>query len=103
VHTQVESSGYRIDLAIYDPRTSKYILGIECDGATYHSSKSARERDIHRQKFLESKGWTIHRIWSKDWWQNPQKEIEKIEELLENNAEILPGNTVKLNILEGQL
>lgn len=103
VHTQVESSGYRIDLAIYDPRTSKYILGIECDGATYHSSKSARERDIHRQKFLESKGWTIHRIWSKDWWQNPQKEIEKIEELLKNNAEILPGNTVKLNILEGQL
>ncbi len=78
VHTQVGDSGYKIDLAIYDEKTSDYILGIECDGATYHSSPSARERDIYRQKFLEMKGWNIHRIWSKNWWENPKKEIEKV-------------------------
>lgn len=83
LHTQVSSSGYRIDIGVYEPRQSKYILGIECDGALYHSSKSARERDIHRQKFLESRGWKIVRIWSKDWWSNPEKEIEKIENILE--------------------
>lgn len=78
VHSQIGDSGYRIDLAIYCNKTSTYILGVECDGATYHSSPSARERDIYRQKFLEQKGWNIHRIWSKNWWRNPDKEIEKI-------------------------
>lgn len=78
VHTQVGVSGYKIDLAIYDSINSKYILGIECDGATYHSSKSARERDIHRQRYLESRGWKIVRIWSYNWWSNPKAEIKRI-------------------------
>jgi superfamily I DNA and/or RNA helicase/very-short-patch-repair endonuclease len=82
VHTQVGVSGYKIDLAVYNPKTSSYVLGIECDGATYHSSKSARERDIHRQRYLESRGWKIARIWSRNWWRNPQDEIDKIEKLL---------------------
>mgnify|MGYP000426195737 FL=1 len=84
VHTQIGDSGYRIDLAIYDVTTSSYILGIECDGAMYHSSISARERDIFRQNFLESRGWIIHRIWSRKWWENQDKEIEKIEEKISN-------------------
>lgn len=78
VHTQVGSASYRIDMAIYDEEKSEYILGIECDGATYHSSKSARERDAYRQRFLESRGWTIYRIWSRDWWKNKDREVEKV-------------------------
>lgn len=76
VDTQVGIGGYRIDLAI--KIDGKYILGIECDGRLYHSSKSARERDYHRQKYLESRGWKIHRIWSPNWWKHPEQEIEKI-------------------------
>lgn len=76
VDTQVGIGGYSIDLAI--KKDGKYILGIECDGRLYHSSKSARERDYHRQKYLESRGWRIHRIWSTNWWKNPQQEIAKI-------------------------
>ena len=82
VHTQIGVSGYKIDLGIYDNKTSSYILGTECDGATYHSSKSARERDIHRQRYLESRGWKIARIWSKHWWSNPKGEIDKIVAIL---------------------
>lgn len=68
LHTQVGSSGYRIDLAVVDPDyPGKYLLGIECDGATYHSSKTARDRDRLRQSVLESLGWKIERIWSQDW------------------------------------
>lgn len=84
VDTQVGVSGYKIDMAIYDTKTSSYILGIECDGATYHSSKSARERDIHRQRYLESRGWKITRIWSKHWWRNPKGEIDKINALIKS-------------------
>lgn len=78
VDTQIGVSGYKIDLGVYDKESSKYILGVECDGAAYHSSKSARERDIYRQRYLESRGWNIIRIWSKDWWNNPQKEVDRI-------------------------
>lgn len=89
VDTQVGVSGYKIDLAIYDAKQSKYIIGIECDGAAYHSSKSARERDLFRQKYLESRGWKILRIWSKDWWENPSQEIDRIDQYLKNAGQVL--------------
>lgn len=80
VDTQVGIGGYRIDMAIKS--NGKYILGIECDGKIYHSSQSARERDIHRQRYLESRGWEIYRIWSSRWWENPSSEIMKITKLI---------------------
>jgi len=92
VSTQVQSSGYSIDLAVKHPEMpGKYVLGIECDGAAYHSSKTARDRDRTRQAVLEDLGWTIHRIWSPDWASNKQREIEKIESKVED---IISGSTV---------
>ena len=86
VETQIGFSGYKIDLAIVDPSNeNKYILGIECDGATFHSSKSVKERDVMRQKFLFEfpKGWVhIERIWSRNWWKNPNREIDKIDAVI---------------------
>ena len=55
----------------------RYVLGIECDGAAYHSSRSARDRDRLRQAVLEDHGWTIHRIWSTDWFQRPEEQLRK--------------------------
>jgi len=93
VITQVGMSGYRIDLAIVHPNdSSRYILGIECDGAMYHSSKNAKERDVYRQKFLESRGWEIERIWSRNWWKNPSAEIERIDQRVK---ELLRSEGVK--------
>ena len=64
VVTQVGCSGFRIDMAVKGPiNTGKFVIGIECDGATYHSSRTARERDRLRQTILEDMGWTIYRIW----------------------------------------
>jgi len=53
-------------------------MGIECDGATYHSAKSARDRDRLRQTILERLGWQIRRIWSTDWFRNPNGELAPI-------------------------
>lgn len=76
---QVGSGGFRIDLAVRDPeRPGRYLLGIECDGATYHSSRSARDRDRLRQQVLTNLGWNIHRIWSTDWFQNPRQELKRV-------------------------
>jgi very-short-patch-repair endonuclease len=84
VATQVGCSGYRIDLAIKHPTLSgKYVLGIECDGATYHSARTARERDRLRQTVLEDIGWHIYRIWSTDWVKDPVTEGQKLVEAVE--------------------
>ena len=80
VKTQVGCRGYKIDLAIQHPKKkNNFILGIECDGAAYHSSKSAKDRDIYRQSILEQAGWKITRIWSRDWWRSPEKEIQRLD------------------------
>lgn len=72
VHPQVGVSGYRLDLGVVNPHArGRYLLGVECDGATYHSAASARDRDRLRQMILEGLGWKIHRIWSTYWWINP--------------------------------
>jgi len=81
VSYQVGVAGYFIDLAVRHPRKpDRFILGIECDGASYHSSRSARDRDRMRQEILEDLGWTIHRIWSVDWLRNPKREVAEITE-----------------------
>ncbi len=84
IDTQIGMSGYKIDLAVVHPdEPQRYIIGIECDGAMYHSSTSAKERDVYRQRFLESRNWTIERIWSRNWWRNPDAEIERIQQRIE--------------------
>lgn len=82
VERQIGESGFFIDMAIKDVASNSYILGIECDGRTYHSSKYMRDRDKTRQKMLENLGWKIARIWSTDWFKNPKKEIEKIKNIV---------------------
>ncbi|MBO7234468.1 MAG: hypothetical protein J6V13_05740, partial [Paludibacteraceae bacterium] len=79
VVTQVGCSGFRIDMAVKHPTQSgKFAIGIECDGAAYHSSRTARERDRLRQAVLEDMGWTIYRIWSTDWIKDQKTEEEKL-------------------------
>ena len=77
--TQVGCSGYRIDMAVKHPSLSGiYVLGIECDGAMYHSARTARERDRLRQDVLEKMGWKIYRIWSTDWIKDPVSEGNRL-------------------------
>lgn len=85
VGTQIGCSGFRIDLGVKHPTLNgRYVLGIECDGATYHSAKTARERDRLRQDILELMGWKIYRIWSTDWIKDPVSEAEKLVNAVEN-------------------
>jgi very-short-patch-repair endonuclease len=79
VEPQVGTAGYFIDMAIKDPdRPGRYLLAVECDGAAYHSSRSARDRDRLRQGVLEGLGWTFHRIWSTDWFRNRSQELGRV-------------------------
>ncbi len=83
IERQVGIGGHRIDLAILAEDGPGMDLGIECDGAAYHSSPSARDRDWLRQRVLEGLGWRVHRVWSTSWVRNPEGEIAAIEAALE--------------------
>ena len=72
VERQIGVAGYRVDLAILSEDGSGIDLGIECDGAMYHSAPAARDRDWLRQQVLEGLGWRIHRVWSTSWVRNPR-------------------------------
>jgi very-short-patch-repair endonuclease len=84
VVAQVGVAGYFVDLAIKHPRRADaFLLGIECDGATYHSAKSARDRDRLREKVLNGLGWKLHRVWSTDWFKQPKEETDRIVRRIE--------------------
>ncbi len=85
VDSQVGVAGCFIDLAIRDPaRPGRHLLGIECDGAAYHSALWARDRDRLRQQVLEDQGWILHRVWSADWLRDPAGELRRIAAALED-------------------
>lgn len=83
-HPQVGTAGFFVDLGVIDPvNPQKYVLGVECDGAAYHSSRYARDRDRLRQMILERRGWKMHRIWSTDWFYRRDREVAKLKEAIE--------------------
>ncbi len=85
VKPQLGVAGFFIDMVVRNPdRPGEYLAAIECDGATYHSGCSVRDRDRIRQEILESLGWKnkIFRIWSTDWFYNPLESTEKLRRFL---------------------
>jgi len=81
---QIGAGDYFIDLGVRHPSYPHgFLAGIECDGAMYHSAKSAKDRDALRQGVLEDMGWTIYRVWSTDWFNDPRSETRKLVSFLE--------------------
>lgn len=87
VESRIGESGFTIDLAIRHPAPARgYLLGIECDGKLFHPDWSARARDVWRQRILERRGWKLHRVWSTDWWLDPEEEVKKIMARVKTNG-----------------
>jgi len=84
---EVGEHGYRIDIGVKHEAYPGYLMAVETDGATYHSSLSARDRDILRQEILEGYGWHFYRIWSTDWINDPVKTKENLHKALKQRLE----------------
>jgi very-short-patch-repair endonuclease len=88
VHPQVGVSAFRVDLGIVHPDApGRYLAGVECDGATYHRSATARDRDRLRELVLTDLGWTIRRVWSTDWWHDAGSALDKLHRCLTADCE----------------
>lgn len=84
VRSKVGSAGFYLDLAIVDPENrGRYMLGIECDGQSYASARSATDRDRLRTQVLELFGWNIYRVWSTDWYRSPERELQRLLNAIE--------------------
>ena len=83
--TYVGNSRSRISLAVYDKETDKYLIGVELDSDAYESSADTLERDVFKPRFLESRGWSIMRVWCRDYWLSPGRVIKSIAAAAEAN------------------
>jgi transcription elongation GreA/GreB family factor len=80
---QVGVAGYFVDIGVRHAEWQYgFVLGVECDGASYHSAKSARDRDRLRQEVLQNLGWKLHRIWSTDWFNNSRHEADRLRDVI---------------------
>jgi very-short-patch-repair endonuclease len=86
---QVGVAGFFIDIGVRDQNSSgRFILGIECDGRSYHSNKAARDRDRLREEVLQRLGWRLHRIWSTDWFADSARELERLISTISSAADM---------------
>ena len=83
VETNLGHAEYKLSLGVYDKTLDRYLLGIEFDDTAFNSSTSLLERDVYRFEFMQSRGWNIMRLWSRDWWHNKQKVLQKIVKAIE--------------------
>lgn len=77
---QIGVSRFRIDLGIVHPdNPGDYLVGVECDGATYHSAATARDRDKVRSAILQGLGWKLIRLWSTEWWVDKEGALDRLD------------------------
>jgi len=89
VELNLGNNTYKLSLAIYDKKLDQYLVGVEFDDAAFRSSPNVLERDVFRSAFMESRGWTILRIWSRDYWLNQSKIIDRIDKAAKRNSAML--------------
>ncbi len=89
VDTKLGNKNNRISLAIYDKDENRYLIGVELDTDAYAASSSPLERDVYKPKFLEARGWTVMRVWSRDWWLYPARVIKAITSAADKQKKLL--------------
>ncbi len=89
VETSLGNANGRISLAVYDRELDRYLVGVELDKDAIDASASTMERDVYKPKFLEGRGWTLMRVWCRDWWLYPQRVIKSIAQAAEKNKALL--------------
>ena len=83
VHTDIGCSTYKVDIGVINPSNkNEYLLGILCDGDNYLKANTTRDREITQPQVLKSLGWNIYKVWSADWWENPDKTISQIIDVI---------------------
>ena len=82
----VGKSGFKIDIGVVSPdKEGTYCLGILLDGPVYAASGTTTSREVSQLSMLKGFGWNVVRIWSLEWWENPDKVFEKLIQLINDS------------------
>jgi len=93
VEVKIGNTRNKVDLAVFDPTYNQYLLGVECINKDYKNMDEMIENQIYHQGFLQSRGWKIHRVWTRDWWLSKNKVINSIIREIENaKKELIKAN-----------
>ena len=97
----VGHSKFKIDIAVINPyKEEEYLLGIMLDGDSYKQSENTKDREVAQISVLQGLGWTLHRIWTMDWWDNQEKEMEKLYWVLEQQRTVAYEKYQKLHQMD---
>lgn len=97
----VGHSKFKVDLAVVNPyNPEEYLLGIMLDGDSYKQSKNTKDREIAQISVLNGLGWELHRIWTMDWWDNKDKEISRLLDILEKKKTEYDGPIITTQVEE---
>ena len=84
VDLYVGRSAFKVDIAVRNPHDEgSYLCGILCDTPKYYVTKTVRDREICRPEVLRHLGWKLLRLWSVDWFLNPEATFERLCQALE--------------------
>ena len=79
VMTQLGRSNFKVNLAVALPSAPDcYRLGILIDGEAYRRTQTTRDREVVQPSVLGSLDWEVMRVWSPDWFRQPDLVIERI-------------------------
>ncbi len=97
VNTNIGCSGYRIDIGVVDAKNkSRYILGVLSDGQNYNAAKTAGDREIVQYDVLRLLGWNIYKVWSTDWWENPERVVDNLIREINRIENLPPDSETKI-------
>ena len=83
--TDLGYSEFKIDIAVVNPlNPDEYLCGLMLDGESYRTAGNTRDREVAQFSVLKGLGWKLHRVWTMDWWDNSEREIERILKVLED-------------------
>ena len=89
---QLGRSSFKVNLAVALPSAPDcYRLGILIDGETYRRTQTTRDREVGQPGVLGNLNWEVMRVWSPDWFRQPDLVIERILTRLNS----LPESPVK--------
>lgn len=82
VDTSVGQSHFKCDLGIIKSGENRYELGILIDKPEHYENKNVLEQYCQKPELLRAFGWQICRVLSKDWLEQPERVLDKIDQAL---------------------
>lgn len=86
------NDGFCVDVAFHHPcRPEGRTLGLVCDGTRFQHADDPVAWDVFRMAVLAGQGWQMRRVWSPEFFRDPEGSIRQVVAMARHLAEIEQG------------